>query len=247
MAALLNLLSPVFQTTKNYEQVLYRLAFFVFWEVYVISFYLRDISQVDAMFFGWVKNLPLFAAIEQTFPLANTLNLLGAVTALAVALITRVVKLHDFISDVLGIRRRFDCYYILFPLATMVGELLTSTQKAAVISARSDLMRKVFYRYASSRVDAPLVDKHEIEQALDAWSWFWVCVEAVIIFTCTGLIAHFFHAHKLGIRLLIIAGSLVLLAAVLFSRVGKYTRVEILAIATDPTAANDVRSVFNAL
>ena len=153
---------------------------FMFWETYIITSFLRNTPQIDPRF-QLAETLPPFNTILDTFPNASKFNIFGAVIALLVALFTRAVKLHDLVSDVLGIRRRFDCNYILFPLAALVGENLSSRQKEAATAARSNLMRQVFYRYASSRADSPLVDKHEIEYALDQWSWFWVCVEAIVL------------------------------------------------------------------
>jgi hypothetical protein len=128
-----------------------------------------------------------------------------------------------------------------------VGEDLTPRKKQSVIANRNELMRKVFYRYASSRADSPLVDKHDIEHALETWSWFWACVEAVTFFGFAGIVAHLFHDHTLGVRLLIITGVLFTFAVGQYFRLDKYTRAEIAAIASDATAANDVRATFNAL
>jgi hypothetical protein len=48
----------------------------------------------------------------------------------------------------------------------------------AIDDHRDSLMRDVFYRFASSKSDNPVVDKHDIEHALNAWAWFWAFVEA---------------------------------------------------------------------
>jgi hypothetical protein len=128
-----------------------------------------------------------------------------------------------------------------------VGQNLTSPQRDALVATQEDLMRDLFYRYVSSRADTPLVDKHEIENALDFWSWFWVWVEAILYFAIAGIVAHLFHAHTLGVRFLIVDAIFVGLAVIQYPRLGRYAKIEISAIAADATAARDVRARLNAL
>jgi hypothetical protein len=189
MVGLLAFFLPIFVPPTNYALVLQKLAGFAFWETYIITFFLRDIPPIGAAFRS-AESYGSFGLLIGALPHSNAFNILGFVIALVVALLTRAVKLHDLISGVFGIRKRFDRKHILFPLATLVGHPLTDCQRKVVIAKRHDLMREVFYRYASSRADAPLVDKHEIEHALDAWSWFWVCIEAPVFLTIAGIIAH---------------------------------------------------------
>jgi hypothetical protein len=246
MVGLLNFFLPIFVTPTSYALVLQKLARFAFWETYIITFFLRDIPPIGAAFRS-AESYSSLGIIIGALPHSNAFNISGLAIALVVALLTRAVKLHDLISGVLRIRKRFDQKHILFPLAALVGQSLTGLQRKAVIAKQHALMRDVFYRYASSRADIPLVDKHEIEHALDSWSWFWVCIEAVVFFTMAGIIAHLFHAHPLGVRFLIVDAIFASLAVMQYPRLGRYAKVEIAAIAADPTAASDVRAKFNAL
>jgi hypothetical protein len=202
MVNLFTFFLPMFATPTNYALVLQKLAGFAFWETYVITVFLRDIPQIGTAFRS-AESYGNLGIIIGAFPHSDALNISGLAIALAVALLTRAMRLHDRISDVLGIRKRFDRTHILLPLARLVGQNLTSPQRHALVTIQEDLMRDLFYRYASSRADTPLVDKHEIENALDSWSWFWVWVEAVVYCTMAGTVAHLFHAHTLGVRFLI--------------------------------------------
>jgi hypothetical protein len=244
--SLLTFFVPIFNTATTYGLVLQRLAGFAFWETYIITFFLRDIPQIGAAF-RLAESYGRLGTTIGAFPHSDAFNISGLVIALAVALLTRAMRLHDRISDVLGIRKRFDQKHILFPLATLVGQPLTAIQRETVIAKQHELMRDLFYRYASSRSDTPLVDKHEIENALDSWSWFWVCTEAVVFFAVAGVIAHLFHAHTLGVRLLIVGAIFISLAVMQYPRLARYANIEISAIATDSTAARDVRARLNAL
>jgi hypothetical protein len=245
-SSLLTFFLPIFSTAPTYALVLQRLAGCAFWETYVITFFLRDIPQIGAAFRSVESHGSLGMTIG-TFSQSHVLNISGLVIALTVALLTRAVRLHDRISDVLGIRKRFDQKHILFPLATLVGQPLTAVKRKAVVAKQRDLMRDLFYRYASSRADTPLVDKHEIEHALDSWSWFWVCVEGIVLFAVAGVIAHLFYAHTLGVRLLIVGGIFISFAVMQYPRLARYAQIEISAIATDSTAARDIRAKLNAL
>src|SRR3954471_4511595 len=107
MVSILSFLLPVFATPTNYALLLQKLAGFAFWETYVITVFLRDVPQVGAAFRS-AESFGSLGMIIGTLPHSNALNISGFVIALAVALLTRAARLHDRISDVLGIRRRFD-------------------------------------------------------------------------------------------------------------------------------------------
>lgn len=246
MDRLWNFLLPFFSTPTNYAEVLQKLAGAVFYETYVITLFLRDIPQVGALFRS-VETYGSLGAVISAIPEASALNVSGFAIAGIIALLSHILQLHDRISDFLGIRRRFDRNRILVPLAKLVGVNLAKRQLDEIIAKRETLMRDLFYRYASSRADNPVVDRHDIEHALAAWSWLWVFVEGIPLFTAAGIAAHLLHSHKLGVRFLIVACVLLLLAVIQQFRLAGYARAEIEAIASDPTAADRIRTAFNAL
>ena len=93
----------------------------------------------------------------------------------------------------------------MLPLAALVGSNLKPSQKNAVRLTCNSLMREVFYRYASDSATNPLVDRHDIEHALGAWSWFWAFIEAATFVAIASFIAFGFGARTLGLRFLIVA------------------------------------------
>ena len=235
-----------FLPAKNYSHMLLKLAGAAFFETYIITCLLSNVPAIGAIF-QWAASHGSLGAVIAAIPYPAALNPAGLVIGFLVALGSHIAPLHDRISDLMRIRKRFDTRYILLPLATLVGANLSAIQQRTVASKRDQLMRAVFYRYASSRDDDPLVDKHDIERALDAWSWFWVCVEGCVYFAVAGAVAHIFHAHTLGVRFLLFSGFLAFLAFAQYPRLGRRARVEIETIAADPTASTDVRAKFNAL
>ncbi len=105
--------------------------------------------------------------------------------ALAVGMLTRVFRLHARISDWLGIRECFDVEVILAEFASQLAIDLRSIGYEQLVEQRHSIMRKAFYAYVSG--SRPQIDRQLIQQALDAWSWFWVGVEATFVFALTGL------------------------------------------------------------
>jgi hypothetical protein len=239
-----NFVAPFIATPRNYAEVLWKLAGWAFYEIYIVTFLLRDISAIDDAFRS-IETHGHLGAFIGTLPAAA--NIPGAVLALAAAVISQALHLHDRISDLFGIRASFDEEKILFPLAARVGSNLTPRQYDTARSQRRHLMYDVFYRYTSSRADHPLVDKHNIEHALAAWSWFWVCVEGVFFIGLAAIVAFFSRGGILAIYLAAAAALVFVLAVAQHARLARYARPQVEAIAADPTAAAAVRDRFNAL
>lgn len=103
------------------------------------------------------------------------------IVAFLISLAARISKLHDKLSDVFGIRERFDLHEIMIPLAGGVGIPVDLTWQDRFLKRRDEIMRGIFYRYASST--NPAIDQHMIWTALDKWSWFWICIEGTTVGT----------------------------------------------------------------
>jgi hypothetical protein len=237
MGDFFNLVTPFFSTPTTYAQMLKKLAGLAFYEVFLITFLLRSIPEIDNA----------LKSIESLIPHSTTYNLGGLAIALLVALLSHIIHLHDRISDALGIRRRFDRNHILIPLARLVGVRVTPRREEAMAQNRDRLMREVFYKYASSRAEHPLVDKHDIEHALGQWAWFWAFVEGAVFFAVGAVVAFVFKASRLGTWLMLIAFAFVVIAVALNFRLPRYARPEIEAIAADGNARRHVRATFDAL
>jgi hypothetical protein len=180
-------------------------------------------------------------------PYASTFHASAILIALLGALISNILPLHDRISDVLQIRRRFDTDHIMLPLAKLVGAKITEKKIRAFVRDRQRVMREIFYKFASSRDPKALVDKHDIEHALSQWGWFWSFIEGTVFWTVGALMAFAFGAESIACPKLIIALGL-LLATLLFSyRLPRYARPQIEAIAANAAASQHVKAVLDAL
>lgn len=105
---------------------------------------------------------------------------------IAIALISRVIRLHDKISDLLRIRCVFDTQYILFPMAQLTGHELDRDMKKRIRSVRQEAMYKVFYPYAGFK--EPKIDTQLVRTALDNWGWFWAGIESGFLFAITAVL-----------------------------------------------------------
>lgn len=234
---------PFLSNPKNYDDVLNKLATFAFYETYIITLFLRSNQSFDDL----CKRLELWGPIGKLFqdlPHYNDINLTGIIIRLAVASLTRIFRFHDFISNICGIRRTFDIHHILMPLAQRVDSMADETKLA---NYRDDLMYDVFYKYASSRAEKPLVDKHLIEEALGAWCWFWTFIEGVAYFCLGAIAAWYFNYSALSTSFKIVAFLLLIFAMLQSKRIPRYTRLEVNSIVSDANARNEIKGRFDAL
>jgi hypothetical protein len=110
------------------------------------------------------------------------------IPAILLALMSRMFKLHDRLSDLLGIRRRFDQEAILLPMALASGATLSIEQVRRLRERRREFMGLVFYKYVSSTKDKAEIDRHAITIALDQWAWYWILLEACFFALVTSIV-----------------------------------------------------------
>lgn len=245
MPDFLTFIFPFFSTPKNYDQVIRKIAGATFWVTYIATFILRGIPSIDQA----LHDLETYGKLGTLVESSQILNFnpAGFVIAVAFALSSHLFQLHDRLSDAFGIRRNFDHDSILIPLATLVGAHLTDAQIEKLRNQRHSLMRQVFYKYASSSAQAPLVDRHDIEHALAAWSWFWILLEATVVLCLSGITAGFFGAFGQVFGFFATALLFAICAWSMFGRLERRARAEIETIAASEQARLEVRSVFDAL
>ena len=202
--------------------------------VWILRLYLptleRLLQQVDfTVAFGNDKVLPVPGGF--LFP------------ALAVGILTRIFHFHARIADVLGIRECFDLDIIIAELAARSSVDITFVPQSALQQHRHAIMRRTFYPFVTR--ERPAIDQQLVFQALDAWSWFWVGVEAALVFTLTSFCLLAGAAYQPG---LITVGSTTLLAAIglplMRSQCRRYAVAQVREILADPMRAQTVRDTF---
>jgi len=247
MTDLINLALPFLATPVNYREMLSKLAGFAFYESWVLLVLLRVNSQHIDAFFKQIEFHSSISELLKAVPHYEVINIPGILIAFLIAVLTHAFQFHNRISDLLGIRRYFDVNYILLPLSRLVDSTVTDDKAKSIAAQRDQLMRDVFYKYASSRDDKSLVDKHDIEQALGGWYWFWLFLEGIFYVGFAGIIAWSANSHWLAIVFAGVVALLILFAFGQWARLPRYARIEITTIAHDNTASYAVKKVFDAL
>ncbi|HEX3599573.1 MAG TPA: hypothetical protein VHU84_05485, partial [Lacipirellulaceae bacterium] len=229
-----NPLAPV----VDYQSMLNRIFWFVSVSALVAVWMLRlNNSALDA----WLRQIDF----NVEFGGNKTLPVPGGYLfpALAVGIVTRIFRLHARISDVLGIRESFDIQVIIAEFAHQVGIDLLPITYEQLVERRPDIMRQAFYAYVSG--SQPIVDQHLVEQALDAWSWFWVGVEGTFIFMLAGLGLVGSGVFATGLQTL---GGAMIFAAIglpaMRNQCRRYAVAQVRAIVGDPVRAAAVRATF---
>jgi hypothetical protein len=246
MGELFKTLIPHFWSPTNYAEMLKKLASFLFCEVWIATYFLRQIASVGNLFVS-IESAPPIGDVVSLIPRHEHLNITGIGIAFLVAGVSHAFQLHDKISDLFGIRRRFDQRYILLPLADLVGVTLTSEQQIALMSQRDEIMHRVFYKYTSSRSHTPLVDKHDIERALDGWCWYWIFIEGMAVAFIASAVSLIFRAIFPAVGFAAVFAILCLFAWLLSFKLRTLARPQIETIAANKHARREIRKVLNAL
>ncbi len=181
--------------------------------------------------------------VKVNLGIVKEVNLSYLIPAILVAVLARIVKLHDRISDLLRIRARFDVRRILVPLAHGIGLKAEKRELSKIWENRRVLMRKAFYPYASST--DPKIDKHLIYQALDYWSWYWVLVESLVVWIATAVALLF--AKEFVLSLSIFGGCVLVFAVmhpIIWCQCIRYAQDEVDAILADNSRKDEVKKAF---
>jgi hypothetical protein len=170
------------------------------------------------------------------------------VVGLVVLGISRVFRLHDWVSNALGIRHSFDVRHILIPLAGETNRKLSFKRLDQISNNRRKLMAQVFYKYASSSEGKTVIDKHLVCEALDWWGWYWCTIEASVVLVLGSFVAAGFKRY--GLSTIFLTSTLIILLVsrwIKNSRCVAAARDEISAIVDDRARSKEIGEVFGAL
>lgn len=166
------------------------------------------------------------------------------VPPLGLAILFRIIKLHDRISDTFRLRAFYDWKYVLKPIKDAVKSDL---DKKTVMSNRGRLMSRVFYKYASSRDDNSVVDKHLIEMVLDQLTWYWMIIESSFIVFCVFCILLYLEAFEYALVVFYFGLGLIVFSKLLQGSCSKYTAQEVEAILNSAPRKREIKEQFDEL
>lgn len=187
-------------------------------------------------------DLAIASRVDKLLPIAGGYLL----PALLVGILARVFRLHARISDWLGIRESFETEVILAEFGRRLGVDLEAGSDEPLRRARHHIMRQAFYPYVGGA--HAQIDQQLVYQALDAWSWFWVGVEATFVITLTSFTLIAFDAYRIGFQTLAVAIALAMFGLpTIRSQCKRYAIAQVREILADSQRAAVARAAFNQL
>lgn len=229
-----------FATVSDYPSMLNKIAAYTFFVALLATCLLRaSIAPFDRFLDHFSLPIPLTSGL--VLPVGTVLP------AFLVALLFRIVKFHDRMSDLFGLRKRFDVYRILYPLALGSGGPVSADRQELLRQHRKQLMADAFYAYASSTKGKAVIDEHAITMALDQWSWYWILVEAQAVVLATAAALFFTHHYLWTIALLSSLLVLLVLQLFIYEACAQYALDEVKLILQDAARKKAVAAQFHAL
>lgn len=231
---------PFFKAPKDYPEMLNKIACYNFLGSLIATILAVNFSEDIKKFFTLISFGLEFEkdgikfAVSYLYP------------AVLIAIISRASKLHDRISDIFKIRKRFDLKFILIEISKELGYFEGEKTIKKLAEKREELMYSVFYKYASST--SPKIDTHLIIMALDNWCWYWITIE--LRFICILLCIMLFIFNKSNYAFFIIIAILVMTLMALPVKHGCVVNAkkEITSILEDRSRKEEIRRIYkNAL
>jgi len=167
--------------------------------------------------------------------------------AFAAALLSRIFKWHDRLSDIFRIRQRFDVSEILFPMAIGSGASLSAEQIRAIKKNRQEMMNRVFYKYASSTKGKAVIDTHYVTMALDQWCWYWIVLEQTSLICFLAVTFWFTARYSLAATFLAVVLIAIGVLQGIRSLCSDYAVQEVEQILEDSQRRLEVAEAFRAL
>lgn len=182
---------------------------------------------------------------ETSIGILDGVKALYVVLPLVVAIGARVFLLHDRISDLLGIRRRFDFSNILIPLAEGVGFPTSGPSWNKIENNRDVVMTRTFYRYASFK--DPKIDVQLVRTAADRWAWFWCMIEPQFVLLITAIILVFLRSWSYLLIVFLVMVVLSTIGFVLWPQLRNGARNQVREILENAGWKAEILAAFQAL
>lgn len=163
-----------------------------------------------------------------------------------VAIIARMITLHNVISNIFKIRVKFDESQILLPLAKGVNQKIDPDFLKIIRNNHYELMRDTFYKYAPN-VDKSVINSQFVATALDRWAWFWSFIEPTVILLLSAFIAWWQIGFKYSLLYFGVFIGFILVAIFIYPSCKRAAKYEVDDILNDIKRKTEIREAFNAL
>jgi hypothetical protein len=223
-----------FDRPASYSEMLNKIGIFTFLSALALTRVVAFFAPSAAAF---LNSEPTTVEI-----LTVKIPLLFVLPPAVLALLARIIRLHDKISDLFGIRARFDLYRILIPLCGSIQIAVDKGFRDKLLSRRKTAMERTYYAYAS--FEDPKISKALVLKAIDLWTWYWILLELCALLAIAGIVLFAFRAY-VGASLVFVALILaILLFSTYYDACGRLADAQIEDIVADAERATKLRTEF---
>jgi hypothetical protein len=171
--------------------------------------------------------------------------LLYVVPPAILALLARIIRLHDKISDLFGLRARFDLYRIMIPMSGSLQIPVDKDFRDKLLNRRKTAMERTYYAYAS--FEEPKISKALVLSAIDRWTWYWVLLEFCVLLALTGIVLLAFSAYGGASLVFVVLVLAMLLFSTYYEACGRLADAQIEEIVADADRAKKLATEFTNL
>lgn len=229
----------IFSSPENYSEMVEKISKCSFVVSLLLLYFLSCANQDFASFLSKIS-----FGIQYEF-IGIQLTFAGVILPLIIGIVEHIFKLHDKISSILKIRKKYDKKVI-------ISSFLKQLDFEKEISKLNDdnvskLMSSCFYKYASST--NPVIDKHNILLALNEWCWFWIILDTEVLLLLTGCLFIICQFSWLNLLYVFLSATfLSVLNCLIIKQCTVYTRAEIKDILHSEERKDDIKAdIKNAL
>lgn len=226
-----------FDRPSNYNEMLNKIGIFTFLEAVVLAWLVAH--------FVLPVSAPMAALKLPVKVWSIEIPLLYVGPGILIALFARIIRLHDKISCVFRVRRTFDIYRVLIPLAGAVGCVVSPAQRKMLQDNRKRAMQKTFYAYAS--FEDPKISKALVLSAIDIWTWYWILAELLFLLVLAAGVFLSVGAYGPAAYILLMISALIILFCSVFAVCGAKADHQIDEIVSDQGRAEVLKQEFRSL
>ena len=217
-----------------------KISFFTFFIVlFLITFLGNQIPELSKFFSkGSVIEIWIF-----------NVTMRQVIFAAIVTFVSKTVKLHDKLSDVLEIRSRFEIKHIIIPMAKLLNLEISeeNLKKLKIKKNRDDVMYGNFYKNAASDPAKTVIDRHLVTLALDQWFSFWIILKTMFFLLISGFILLFYGIFFYIVVGIVIEVLLLLLLKISYRMSIRLALIQVKLILDDDMRKNKIKNNLIAL
>jgi hypothetical protein len=221
-----------FDRPKDYNEMLNKIGIFTFLFAFGLTWLVSQYVPAIASFLG---SRPVEVEV-----LSLHVKILYVAPAVLIALVARIIRLHNCISTILGVRKHFDLYRILIPLCGSLGVAVDRALRDTLALNRAKVMERTFYAYAS--FEDPKISKALVLSAIELWTWYWVLLELIALLVLADAVLFVEQVYRVASFVSVGLLVAVLIFLTCYEVCGRKADPQIEEIVSDAQRANSIKS-----